>query len=69
MVTSLVEQNKIKCHEYFPQLNSQMKFVNIDVTCASQKVFPTFVKSILVVERVSIIKYFWIFLIDFEIAE
>lgn len=68
MLTSLVEENKIKCHEYFPKLDSQVKFDNIAVTCASQEVLPTFIKLLLEVERVSI-KLFLDGFVQLKVAE
>lgn len=52
MLTSLVEDNKIKCHEYFPKLNGQITFTNIRVTCSREEVHATFVKRCMEVEKV-----------------
>lgn len=53
MLTSLVEKNKIKCHEYFPKLNGRVKFENIQIVCTSEHNYPNYVKRILEVEKVN----------------
>ena len=52
MLTSLVENNKDKCHEYFPKLNGLIRFANLSVTCKSEEVHPTFIKRVLEAEKV-----------------
>lgn len=53
MLTSLVENNKIKCHEYFPKLNGHVTFDNIKIVCTNEQNFPNYVKRILQVEKVN----------------
>jgi Protein-tyrosine phosphatase len=52
MLTSLVENNKVKCHEYFPKLNGLIRFANVSVTCKCEEVRPTYIKRVLEVEKV-----------------
>jgi protein tyrosine phosphatase len=53
MLTSLIEDNKVKCHEYFPKLNGQITSNNICITCTSEQAHPTYIKRIMEVEKVS----------------
>jgi protein tyrosine phosphatase len=52
MLTSLIEDNKVKCHEYFPKLNGSIKIDNICVTCKSEQNHPTYIKRVMDVEKV-----------------
>jgi protein tyrosine phosphatase len=52
MLTSLIEDNKVKCHEYFPKLNGQITFTNIRITCISEQAHATYIKRIMEVEKV-----------------
>jgi hypothetical protein len=52
MLTSLVEDNKDKCHEYFPKLNGHVTFDNIKIVCVDEEKYPCYVKRILEVEKV-----------------
>jgi protein tyrosine phosphatase len=52
MLTSLVENNKVKCHEYFPKLNGRVTFDNIKIECINEHQHPNYVKRILAVEKV-----------------
>lgn len=52
MLTSLVENNKVKCHEYFPKLNGRVSFDNIRIVCTSEQNHSNYVKRILEVEKV-----------------
>lgn len=52
MLTSLVENNKVKCHEYFPKLNGRLKSGNITVTCIKEQNLPSYIKRVLTVEKV-----------------
>lgn len=52
MLTSLVEGNKIKCHEYYPKLNGMIKLVNITVRCVEEHKYDNYIKRILEVEKV-----------------
>lgn len=52
MLTSLIESDKVKCHEYFPKLSGQITFANIKVSCKREEVYPTFIKRNLEVEKV-----------------
>ena len=54
MLTSLVENNKVKCHEYFPRLNGRLKSGNITITCVKEQNFPSYIKRVLNVEKVCI---------------
>ncbi|KAG5674932.1 hypothetical protein PVAND_004876 [Polypedilum vanderplanki] len=51
MLTSLVENNKVKCHEYFPKLNGHVKFDNIQIKCVEEQKHPNYVRRILEVEK------------------
>lgn len=54
MLTSLVENNKVKCHEYFPKLNGQITFANIKITCKTEEVSSAgYIKRVLEVEKVN----------------
>jgi protein tyrosine phosphatase len=52
MLTSLVENDKVKCHEYFPKLNGQIRFASVSITCKREEVQPTYIKRLLEVEKV-----------------
>lgn len=52
MLTSLVENNKIKCHEYFPKLNGQIVFANIKITCRIEQTYASYIRRVLDVEKV-----------------
>lgn len=52
MLTSLIENNKVKCHEYFPKLNGQITFANIKITCTTEETRPTYIKRIMEVDKV-----------------
>lgn len=52
MLTSLIENNKVKCHEYFPKLNGQITFDNIKITCITEEARPTYIKRIMEVDKV-----------------
>lgn len=52
MLTSLIENNKVKCHEYFPKFQGEVTFTDIKVTCKSEEVHPTFIKRIMEVDKV-----------------
>jgi hypothetical protein len=52
MLTSIFENTKIKCHEYFPNLNACIKFANIIITCKSEKTHSTYIRRILEVQKV-----------------
>lgn len=52
MLTALIENGKVKCHEYFPKLNGEIKFDNIRIRCISETDLPTYVKRIMEVEKV-----------------
>lgn len=52
MLTSLIEDNKVKCYEYFPKLNGQITFANIGITCKSEQTHPTYIKRIMEVSKV-----------------
>lgn len=57
MLTSLVENNKVKCHEYCPKLNDEIKIDNIRIACISEQKLGNYVKKFLEVEKV-IFEYF-----------
>jgi protein tyrosine phosphatase len=52
MLTSLVENNKVKCHEYFPKLNGRVKFDNVRVVCVEEQKHASYIRRILEVEKV-----------------
>lgn len=52
MLTSLIENNKVKCHEYFPKLNGQITFANIKITCITEEKRTTYIKRIMEVDKV-----------------
>lgn len=52
MLTSLVENNKVKCHQYFPNINERLTIGNITVTCIKEINFPSYIKRVLQVEKV-----------------
>jgi protein tyrosine phosphatase len=52
MLTGLVEDNKVKCHEYFPKLNGKITFNNIHISCKSELTYPTYIKRVMDVEKV-----------------
>lgn len=52
MLTSLIEDNKVKCHEYFPKLNGSITFDNICITCSQEQNHSSFIKRIMEVKRV-----------------
>lgn len=54
MLTSLIENNLVKCHEYFPKLNGQITFANIKVTCRYEESQANFIKRIMDVEKVNL---------------
>lgn len=55
MLTSLIENNKVKCHEYFPKLNGQITFDNMNISCTSEEdVRSNFIKRVIEVEKVRI---------------
>ncbi|KAL7045157.1 hypothetical protein ACKWTF_002163 [Chironomus riparius] len=62
MLTSLVENNKVKCHEYFPRLNGHLKSANITITCVKEQNFPSYIKRVLIVEKVCAFFFFIIFI-------
>lgn len=51
MLTSLVENNKVKCHEYFPKINGQVIFDNIKIVCTNEQKYPCFIKRIMEVQK------------------
>ncbi|CRL00763.1 CLUMA_CG014018, isoform A [Clunio marinus] len=51
MLTSFVEEDRIKCHEYFPKLNGQITFSNINIICKSEENHQNFIKRIMEVEK------------------
>lgn len=52
MLTSLVENNKVKCHEYFPKLNGLITFANIKITCRTEETNAGYIKRVMEVEKV-----------------
>lgn len=52
MLTSLIESNKVKCHEYFPKLNGHITFDGTKISCKSEEVHSNFIKRIMEVEKV-----------------
>lgn len=52
MLTSLIEDNKVKCHEYFPKLHGTIQVENISITCKSEQTYPTYIKRVMAVEKV-----------------
>lgn len=52
MLTSLIESNKVKCHEYFPKLNGHITFDGTKISCKSEEVHSSFIKRIMEVEKV-----------------
>ncbi|XP_070496815.1 receptor-type tyrosine-protein phosphatase H-like isoform X2 [Chironomus tepperi] len=51
MLTSLVENNKVKCHEYFPKLNGTLTSGNITIECTKEQNFPSYIKRLLIVQK------------------
>ena len=64
MLTSLIEDNKVKCHEYFPKLNGQVTFYNMKITCKSEEIHANFIKRIMEVEKVCLLAEFMSGLIE-----
>jgi protein tyrosine phosphatase len=54
MLTSLIEDNKVKCHEYFPKIHGEVRLDGIRITCTIEETHPTFIKRAIVVEKVSL---------------
>lgn len=52
MLTSLIEDNKVKCHEYFPKLNGSITFANIRITCTCEQNYSMYIKRFMQVETV-----------------
>lgn len=52
MLTSLMENNCVKCHEYFPKMNGEVSFSDIKISCKSEETFPNFIKRILEIVKV-----------------
>lgn len=55
MLTSLVENNQIKCHEYFPKINGHLTLDNIKIVCVAEEKHAVYIKRILEVEKVRMI--------------
>jgi protein tyrosine phosphatase len=58
MLTSFVESNKVKCHEYFPKLNGRVDLDNIHIVCTAEQKFPTYTKRTLEVEKVNMSSHY-----------
>lgn len=58
MLTSLVEGDKIKCHEYYPKLNGVIRFDCISISCTQELNFTLYVKRILIIKKVNVVTYF-----------
>jgi hypothetical protein len=52
MLTSLVEGNKDKCHEYFPKFKGTVTFSNMKITCTEETNEEHFIRRTLEIENV-----------------
>lgn len=57
MLTSLIENKKVKCYEYYPNMAEVITFRDIKVICVNEQDHTTFVKSIIAIEKVWLIRY------------
>lgn len=53
MLTSFAEKQKIKCYEYYPKLQCEIFFNDINVSCVSEETDENFDRKILRIEKVS----------------
>jgi protein tyrosine phosphatase len=52
MLTGLIENNKLKCHKYFPSIGSKIQFDEIIISCLSENTHNNFVKRIFEIQKV-----------------
>lgn len=52
MLTPFFEDGRGKCHQYFPDLDKELSFDDIEITCRSEEKHEKFVKKILDVKKV-----------------
>lgn len=53
MLTDFMEDNKSKCHQYFPKANGAIKFAGIRVTCVDEINTENYSKRRLQIQTVS----------------
>lgn len=42
MLTTTVEQGRVKCHHYWPDLNQAVHFGELSITCVAEELTPSF---------------------------